>query len=88
MRNSRGDVKFESFGAAVEQIIANYVQRPQFKLLRKNVGADKDYGMLLPRDSRQISLPAEFVNELCELKYVRHFYSDEERQAMRTRWLK
>jgi hypothetical protein len=79
-------LRFEDFATAAEPIVAAYVQRPQFKLLRENVGADKDYGKLYREVADTIRLPNEFVSRLCDCKYVRHFYSDEERRLMRQKW--
>jgi hypothetical protein len=79
-------LRLEDFATAAEPIIAAYVQRPQFKLLRENVGADKDYGKLYREVADTTRLPKEFVNHLCDCKYVRHFYGDEERRLMRQKW--
>jgi hypothetical protein len=79
-------LRFEDFATVAEPIVAAYVQRPQFKLLRENVGADKDYGKLYREVADTTRLPKEFVNRLCDCKYVRHFYSEEELQAMRKKW--
>src|SRR5262249_34003365 len=64
-------LKFERL-ADTEAVIGTYVQRPQFKLLRENVGADKDYGRLYREVSEALRLPRRVVASLCESKYVRH----------------
>jgi len=79
-------LRFEDFATVAEPIVAAYVQRPQFKLLRENVGADKDYGKLYREVADTTRLPKAFVNHLCDCKYVRHFYSDEERRLMQQKW--
>jgi hypothetical protein len=80
-------VKFEEFGSGGEQAIAAYAQRPEFKLLRVNVGADKAHGDLYSEVLQTIKFPRDFVDHLCDSKYVRHFYSEGERRAQKSRWI-
>jgi len=78
-------LRFEEL-AQLEHVIGAYAERPQFKLLRDNVGADKAYGDLYREVTATIRFPARFVDHLCDSKYVRHFYSEQERSAMRQKW--
>ena len=71
--------------AAVETQ-ASYAQRPRLKLIRENVGVQKNYGDLYREISGIVKFPAEFVDHLCNWPYVRHFHSDGEREAMRRKW--
>ena len=79
-------LKFEELQGAGARAVALYSQRPQFKLLRENVGGDKSYGELYRQVAGAIRFPADFVGHLCESKYVRHFYSEDERRRMLERW--
>ena len=79
-------VKFEELGCNGERAIAAYSQKPNFKLLRENVGANKEYGQSYSECLRTIRFPRDFVEYLCGAKYVRHFYSEGERQAQKSRW--
>lgn len=79
-------LRFEDLNMHGEKAIAAYSQRPHFKLLRDNVGADKNYGALYGEVLRTIKFPPAFVDYLCDSKYVRHFYSEKERSAQKERW--
>ncbi|PWT85859.1 MAG: hypothetical protein C5B56_13345 [Proteobacteria bacterium] len=79
-------LRFEQMAIVGERVVATYVQRPHFKLLRDNVGADKPYGELYREVLATVRLPRAFVDHLCDAPYVRHFYSAAEREAMRERW--
>ena len=80
-------LKFEELGTNGEQTLAAYAQRPQFKMLKDNVGGDKVYGEIYREVLQTIKFPRAFVDHLCDSKYVRHFYSEDERQAQKQRWI-
>jgi hypothetical protein len=80
-------LKFEDLSTHGERAVAAYARRPRFKLLRVNEGAEKSYGDLYREVAGTMKFPAEFVDHLCGSAYVRHFYGDEERRAMRKKWI-
>lgn len=80
-------LKFEELSGRCERVLAAYAQRPRFKLIRENVGLQKSYGELYREIADTVRFPAAFVDRLCNGPYVRHFYSSEECQAMRHRWI-
>jgi hypothetical protein len=80
-------LKFEELATKGEAAVRAFVQRPHFKLARANVGADKAGGEIYREVLDTIKFPREFVEHLCDAKYVRLFYSPEERAAMKARWV-
>ena len=80
-------LKFEQLTKGGECAIAAYAQRPQFKMLKDNVGEDKRYGEINREVKECIRFPAAFMNHLCNSKYVRHFYNEDERRAQKQRWI-
>jgi hypothetical protein len=80
-------LRFEDLSTHGERAVAVYAQRPKFKLISANVGAQKVYGELYKEVVSTIKFPAEFVDHLCDTPYVRHFYRDDERLAMRKKWI-
>ena len=80
-------LKFEELSTHGERAIAAYSQRPRFKLIRDNVAARKNYGDLYREIIGTLKFPAPFLDHLCNGPYVRHFYSDEEREAIRKKWI-
>jgi hypothetical protein len=79
-------LKFEELSTRGEQAVASYARRPGLKLIRNNVGVQNQHGDLYREITNTMKFPAEFVDYLCNSPYVRHFYSDEEREAMRRKW--
>jgi hypothetical protein len=79
-------LKYEELSTHGERAIATYAQRPRFKMIRNNVGAEKSTGDLYREVVSTLKFPADFVDHLCDGPYVRHFYSEEERDAMRRKW--
>jgi hypothetical protein len=80
-------LKFEDLSEHGERVLAGYAERPRLKLMRDNVGTQKDYGDLYRNVASTVKFPAAFVDLLCDSRYVRHFYSEDERNAMRRRWI-
>lgn len=81
-------LKFEELPTNGEKAIAAYVQRPQFKLVRDNVGSDRATGGLYQQVLSTIRFPKEFVDHVCDSTYVRLLYTADERQKMKDRWAK
>jgi hypothetical protein len=52
----------------------------------ENVGADKEYAALYASVLEQAVLPAATLERTYDSRFVRHFYSAEEREALRRRW--
>jgi hypothetical protein len=80
-------LKFEDLSTRGEQVVASYAQRPRLKLIRDNVAVQKNYGDLYREITGTMKFPAQFVDHLCNSPYVRHFYSAEEREMMRRKWV-
>jgi hypothetical protein len=80
-------VKFEELTSKGDRAIAAFAQRPQFKLLKENVGTEKPHGKLYNEVLSTIKFPKGFVDFLCDSKYTSHFYSLDERQVQKDRWI-
>lgn len=80
-------LRFEDLSIHGELAVAAYSKRPGLKLTRENIGTQKNYGDLYKQVLATIKFPAPFVDHLCSAPYVRHFYSDTERDAMRKKWI-
>lgn len=56
------------------------------KLVRHNVGAEKEYASLYQAFKTNLDLPQSYVEQMLDSKYCRHFYSQEERQSLFEKW--
>jgi hypothetical protein len=52
-----------------------------------NVSAQKPYAEAHREFLRKVRLPEEYVNRMLDSKYARHFFSTEERAAIRSKWM-
>lgn len=68
------------------KIIGEFAGLDNFTLIRRNVGETKDYGEVYKAFKQRLVVPDDRLNEIYESRYARHFFSDEERHAMRSRW--
>lgn len=59
---------------------------PHLPLAPKNSGSDKEYGALYREFIAQLRLPAEYIQEMHQSRYARHFYTPEELEAGIARW--
>jgi hypothetical protein len=80
-------LKYEDLQNQGQNAIAAYAQRPDFRLLRDNVGADRYLGDVYRDVACTIKFPEAFVDRLCSSKYISHFYSEIERGHMREKWI-
>lgn len=71
-----------------EGAIAQFLQLDSFRLIRANVGQDKDYADLYSQFKRHIKLPDAYINQMCSAPYTRHFYSEGEIERIRALWTK
>lgn len=69
-----------------EEQLHDFLEIPNLKLLRHNVGAQKDYAQLYQQFKRAVKLPQSYVEQMLSSKYCCHFYSQEERQHLFEKW--
>ncbi|WP_044034942.1 putative capsular polysaccharide synthesis family protein, partial [Microcystis aeruginosa] len=61
-------------------------RRAEFKLVRTNVGEDKNYRDMYKEFKQNLKLPLSYVEEMCSSKYFNHFYTEEEIRKVYSRW--
>lgn len=71
-----------------ERRLAELVGAPRVTLAPRNVGAEKVYAAAYLEFLKRVELPEDYVNRLLDTKYARHFYSPEELDRVRAKWLK
>jgi hypothetical protein len=79
-------LKLETDDRMKETAIRDFLDLPDFQLLRANVGKDKEYGATYKKFTRNIRLPDVYIKRMYTSKYAQHFYTPEEIEAMRLRW--
>lgn len=70
-----------------EKCLADLIGVPTVTLSPKNVSSEKAYSAAYREFLNRINLPEQYVDELLNSKYARHFFSAEELRQVRAKWL-
>jgi hypothetical protein len=70
-----------------EKHLSEFLGVEGIKLLPENVGAEKPYAATYREFLRALRLPEEYVDRMLDSRYARHFFTPEERGALRSKWL-
>lgn len=79
-------VKSELDDLTKEEVIGMFLGIRNFKLIRSNVGAEKNYASVYTRFVNDVILPETYIETMCSSGYTRHFYTETEIQAIRVKW--
>jgi len=79
-------MKWERFNELANNVIAKFINRPEFRLKSRNVGLEKDYGNLYRDFRSSIVLPKEFLELQYSSKYSKFFYTEQELDQFKQRW--
>lgn len=66
---------------------ASFLDLPEFAIGADNVGSGKRYATLYREIVRRFRLPGNLLSTLYDSPFMRHFYSDDERQRAYDRWV-
>ncbi len=69
-----------------EQVIRDFLESPDFVLTNANEGDNKIYGEVYKAFRESIVFPCSYIDEMLSAKYTKHFYTDEEIAAIRSKW--
>lgn len=78
----RSDLSDEAKSLAISDFLSTAVQVTH----EHNVSARKAYGPCYEAFQRELKLPAEFVGKALDSRLAHHFFSDDERRQMLSRW--
>lgn len=81
-------MKLETSDEAKTEAIRTFLNVPNFSLKRTNVAAKKDFADVYKTIKKQIVFSPDFIEEACESRLMRHFYTDEEIEKTRQKWLR
>lgn len=70
----------------LEVPLAAFFELDALRLPQRNVGGDKGYAELYRKVVREFRLPGNLLSSLYDTAYMRHFYSDAERERAYSRW--
>ncbi len=81
-------MKLETDDQIKEQAIAEFLQKKDFQLFKANVTDNKVTGHIYRDFLKQARIPSWYVEALYRSKYMRHFYTEQEIDRFRARWLR
>jgi hypothetical protein len=79
-------MRSEIADADKRKAIGSYINLPAFELIPKNVGSKKSYASIYRQFVNTIILPEEYLNELYDSRFMRHFYTEESIERFRNKW--
>jgi hypothetical protein len=79
----RIDVKDEE----KERVIRDFLNYQDFKLENRNIGSSKNYAGKYKEFKEHAVLPEWYLQDMCESKFFKHFYTAEEISRIRGKWL-
>jgi hypothetical protein len=80
-------VRLEDLDKVAKQAFYEFIGIRNFSVVHTNTSEEKPYRELY-NQFKALPLPSKFVDSAYSARYARHFYSEEERQAFRKKWLK
>ena len=72
----------------LEAPLAEFLDLGALSLPKRNVGEDKGYADLYGKVMREFRMPGNLLSTLYDTPYMRHFYSDAERERAYARWVR
>jgi hypothetical protein len=79
-------LKLEIDDSIKERAIKEFLGLKDFRLIRANIGQEKNYAESYRDFLRTIHLPEEYVQMLNASDYAKHFYSKKEIDAVQAKW--
>lgn len=79
-------IRLEDLNNVAAQAFKDFIGMEKFVLSKTNVGEEKSYADLY-KEFKSLPLPKNYVETAYETRYARHFYSNEELENFRKRWL-
>jgi putative capsular polysaccharide synthesis protein len=80
-------LKLEGLAVCAGAALKEFLGIDDFTVINRNIGAKKVYAPLYDAFKRHAVIGADYADQLYESDYMRTFYSGEEIQAAREKWL-
>jgi hypothetical protein len=80
-------MKVELPDTVKESALAAFLDCPEFRLTSRNLAEDKDYATTYAAFKKQLVLGEDYVAWMLDSAYTRHFYTPDEIEICRRRWL-
>jgi len=79
-------IKLENLNECAGDAFKNFLGVSNFALINSNISSSKSYSDIYRQFLNSILLPESYINKMYTSKYMRHFYSQEEIEALKAKW--
>lgn len=78
--------KCEIDDKAKEDALRRFIDLPSFVLRNQNVSRSKRYAETYAAFRSAVHLPPAYIERICESRFTKHFYTEDEIRKMRDKW--
>lgn len=79
-------LKLEKMNEIINDAIEKFLNIKSFRLIKSNIGKDKNYSALYKDLLPSIVIPKSYIERMYNSKYTKHFYSQEEIENFKIKW--
>jgi len=69
-----------------EEAIQKFLDLPGFRLHNRNISSEKSYHQDYQKFKNRLKLPTAYLNKMQESKFFRHFYTEQDRAKILSKW--
>ena len=80
-------IRLEDLNNVIDEAMKKYLNIDDFKLLKANIASESRYSGVYRKFLSQVSLPEDYVTKMYSSRFAKHFYSINELEGFRTKWL-
>lgn len=81
-------LRLENLNSSAPSAMREFLKIDNFSLKTANVADKKDYFPVYEKFKKQLKLPVNYIEKMYSSKFARHFYTDDELDSFRQRWIK
>lgn len=79
-------MRMEASDEIKSKAVQDFLHIPEFSVGHRNESGEKDYSSLYQQFKKEVRLPEEYVENMIESKYYRHFYGKDFEERTRRKW--
>lgn len=81
-------LRLEDLNKVATEAFMDFLAIKDFKLLKSNLGSEKNYAPLYKEFKQSVKFPKGYLNNIYGSRYMQHFYSVEEIEKFKQKWCK
>ncbi|MDJ0729934.1 MAG: putative capsular polysaccharide synthesis family protein [Crocosphaera sp.] len=81
-------MRTEDINLRIKDAMKEFMNLQEFNIIKTNIGNKKNYAQKYKKFKESIRLPQSYIDEMYNSKYTQHFYSEEEIEKFKAKWLK